>query len=178
MDDTIDVLVGLAALVIGGGAGYAAGRGWIPVSRPRGQARDEPHAAALDARPRVTATAAQDWARAEQGRPWESPGSGDPRSRQERDQLVGACVDLADRLRDRQPALLAALTRDLAAIGVTLRIADSEPFDAAVHNAVGTEPASDPGQHLLVAQTTRLGYLDHGVQVRVPDVIVYRWEES
>lgn len=188
MDDTIDVLVGLAALVIGGGVGYAAGRGWVPVSGPRGQARDEPHAAALDARPRVTATAAQDWARAEQGRPWESPRfvrekdgrepAGDPQSQQERDQLVGACVDLADRLRDRQPALLAALTRDLAAIGVTLRIADSEPFDAAVHNAVGTEPASDPGQHLLVAETTRLGYLDHGVQVRVPDVIVYRWEES
>jgi hypothetical protein len=191
MDDTIDVLVGLAALVIGGGVGFAAGRGWVPVSRSRDEAREEEReearALSFGGRPRVSAAAAQDWARAEQGRPWESPPfvrdeegepAGDPQSDQERDQLVGACVDLADRLRDRQPALFTALTRDLAAIGVTVQIADGEPFDAAAHNAVGTAPASDPGQHLLVAETTRLGYLDHGVQVRVPDVIVYRWQES
>jgi hypothetical protein len=188
MDDAIDVLVGLAALVIGGGVGYAAGRGWVPVSRPRNEEQDEPGALAFGGSPRMAAAAAQDWARAEQGRPWESPllvrdeekrePEQDRQSEQERTRLVGACVDLADRLRDRQPALYAALTRELAAIGVTVRIADAEPFDAAEHNAVGTEPAPDPGQHLRVAETTRLGYLDHGVQVRVPDVIVYRWEES
>jgi hypothetical protein len=166
MDEAIDVLVGLAALVVGGGVGFAAGRGWVPVSKRRGEKS-----------PRVAAGVEQDWARAEQGRPWESPPDGDGQPLQERDRLVGSCVDLADRLRDRQPALYKALTRDLEAIGVTVRIADSEPFDATRHNAVGTEPASDPGQHLLVAETTRLGYLDHGVQVRVPDVIVYRWEE-
>jgi len=185
MDDAVEVLVGLAALVIGGVGGYAAGRGWVPGSKPRDDERDDRPASTFGVGPRVAMAAAQDWGRAERGRPWESAGSvwdeqeqQDRRSGAERDRLVGACVDLADRLRDRQPALYAALTRDLEAIGVTVQIPDSEPFDAAAHNAVGTESATDPSQHLRVAETMRLGYLDHGVQVRVPDVIVYRWQEA
>jgi len=182
------VLVGLAALVIGGVGGYAAGRGWVPLSRPRHDEQDSPPPTWSGGAPRAAASPTQDWARAERGRPWEPAGSAqeddgqdagaDSRHEQERARLVGACADLADRLRDRQPALYAALTRELEAVGVTVQSPDSEAFDAASHNAVGTEPATDPGQDLRVAETTRLGYLDHGVQVRVPDVIVYRWQES
>jgi hypothetical protein len=96
----------------------------------------------------------------------------------ERAQLVAACADLADRLRDRQPALYAVLTRDLAGVGVRLRLADGEPFDAARHNPVGTEPTLDPAADLLVAETVRAGYLDHGSVARVPEVIVYRCRED
>lgn len=93
----------------------------------------------------------------------------------ERARLVEACADLADRLRDHQPALYAVLRKDLEGVGVSVQLADGETLDTARHNPVGTEPTSDPGQHLSVAATMRLGYLDHGVVVRQPDVIVYRF---
>jgi molecular chaperone GrpE (heat shock protein) len=70
------------------------------------------------------------------------------------------------------------LTRDLAAVGITVKLADGEPFDAERHNPVGTEPTSDPESDLRVAATVRLGYLDHGAVVRTPDVIVYRCTED
>jgi len=66
------------------------------------------------------------------------------------------------------------LTRDLAAVGVTVEFADGELFDAVRHNPVGTEPTTDPAADLRVASTVRLGYTDHGSVVRTPDVIVYR----
>lgn len=180
----MDGWVGLAALVIGGAGGYAAGRGWGPLNRPRRGDGGDLAAAGAD----PAGSPAQDWAHAERGRPWESAGAAQDaevrgtaavdRCERERAKLIGACADLADRLRDRQPALYAVLTRELGSIGVTMQSPDSEPFDAASHNAVGTEPATDQAQDLRVAETTRLGYLDHGAQVRVPDVIVYRWQES
>ena len=92
----------------------------------------------------------------------------------ERAQLVESCVDLADRLRDHQPALYTVLTRDLAAVGVTFRVPDGEPFDDRRHQAVGTEPTGDPAADMRVATTVRAGYTDHGTEVRVPDVIIYR----
>jgi molecular chaperone GrpE (heat shock protein) len=91
---------------------------------------------------------------------------------------VDSCADLADRLRDRQPALYTVLTRSLAAVEVSLELADGEPFDAARHNPVGTEPTSDPRADQRVAETIRLGVLDHGSLVRVPKVIVYRYLED
>jgi hypothetical protein len=96
----------------------------------------------------------------------------------ERARLVASCADLADRLRDRQPALYAKLTRDLAAVGVTVETADGERFDAERHNPVGTEPTAEPTDDLRVATTVRVGYSDHGVVVRSPDVIVYRASED
>jgi hypothetical protein len=102
-----------------------------------------------------------------------APGDADERAR-----LVLSCADLADRLRDRQPALYSVLTRDLVAVGVSVQLADGEPFDAERHNPVGTEPTSDPGADLRVAETVRLGVLDHGSLIRVPDVIVYRCLEG
>jgi hypothetical protein len=164
----IEAAVGVAALLVGAAGGYAAGRGWIPLGAGRETAPGAPGAAAAD-----------DWAAAEQGRPWASDESAPAdEAARERDRLVGACADLADRLRDRQQALYTVLTRDLAAIGVELEAPDGEPFDAGRHNAVGTEPAPGKEQDLLIAQTTRLGYRHREVQVRVPDVIVYRWKES
>jgi len=92
----------------------------------------------------------------------------------ERALLAEACADIADRLRDQQPALYGVLTRNLEEAGITMNSPNGEPFDARRHNPVGTEPTSDPASDLHVAATTRLGYLDHGQLIRSPDVIVYR----
>jgi hypothetical protein len=110
--------------------------------------------------------------------PGDQPAPDGPGGAAERARLVVTCADLADRLRDRQPALYTTLTRELAAVGVTVRLADGEPFDAEQHNPVGTESTRDPGADLRVAETVRVGVVDHGSLVRVPDVIVYRCLED
>jgi molecular chaperone GrpE len=164
----LPIVVGLAALALG----------YLLASRTRTAARAsaQPVTNPQD----LAAAAAADWARAEQGRPWLNQDHhsertrGDSESTAERARLVASCADLADRLRDHQPALYMVLTRDLAAVGVTMEAADGEPFDERRHNPVGTEPTSDPAADLRVAATVRLGYLDHGSVVRTPDVIVYK----
>jgi len=55
-----------------------------------------------------------------------------------------------------------------------MQLPDGEFFSADRHNPVGIEKTTNPSEDLRVATTTRLGYLDHGVTVRVPDVIIYR----
>ncbi len=164
----LPVVVGLCTLAVG----YAAGR------RPRPFGMKEPQRPETGSPlPDLAAAAAADWARAEQGRPWgDQPerSHGDSQPAAERARLVASCADLADRLRDRQPALYTALTRDLAAVGVAVELADGELFEAVRHNPVGTEPTADPAADLRVATTLRLGYADHGSVVRAPDVIVYR----
>ena len=175
----LPVVVGLCALAVG----YAVGRRlWFGGKQQQRPVMGSP-------RPDLAAAAAADWARAEQGRSWnEQPGwsRGGSQSAQsaqsavstqsvaERARLVASCADLADRLRDRQPALYTVLTRDLAAVGITVELADGELFDEGRHNPVGTEPTSDPAADLRVAATVRIGYADHGSVVRNPDVIVYR----
>jgi hypothetical protein len=122
--------------------------------------------------PDIAGTARADWDRAS--------GNGTGRSKAEsaviaeRARLVESCADLADRLREHQPALYTVLTRDLAAVGVTFRIPDGEPFDSQGHRAVDSEATSDQAADMRVAATVRAGYADHGTVVRVPDVIIYR----
>jgi hypothetical protein len=164
----LPIVVGVVALALG----------YLLASRTRTSARAS--AQPVPAPQDLAAVAAADWARAEQGRPWlnqdhhSERARGDSESTAERARLVASCADLADRLRDHQPALYTVLTRDLAAVGVTMEVADGEPFDARRHNPVGTEPTSDPAADLRVALTVRLGYVDHGSVVRTPDVIVYK----
>lgn len=191
----------LGGLVVGGVGGMALARSLpgvvrqaAPAARDGGGVGGEPEE--LD----LAAVAADSWARAERGRSWQTSeqrgasargagageeggmveragaGGGDPAV--ERARLVQACADLADRLRDRQPGLYAVLARDLEAVGVSMQLADGEPFDVVRHNPVGTEATSDPGRHLRIASTMRVGYFDHGEEVRAPDVIVYRCEEA
>lgn len=154
----VAVVAGLAALLLG----FAIGR----MPRPFGMKRADPPV-------RTGQLPAH-----EEDRHQPPAGPDTPGSVAERARLVAACADIADRLRDRQPALYNTLTRELAAVGVTVRLADGEPFDAERHNPVGTEPTSDPGADLRVAETVRLGLLDHGSLVRIPDVIVYRCMED
>jgi hypothetical protein len=156
---TVTLLVALAALVVGLVAGTVVTL-WRTRRSPR---RYEP------AIPRPSAPVAS---------PPVPPARADPpvlgTAQAERARLVEACAELADRLRDHQPGLFTVLSRDLKAVGITMQVPDGEYFSADRHNPVGIEKTNNPGDNMRVAATTRLGYLDHGVPVRVPDVIVYR----
>jgi len=166
------IVVGLAALL----AGYAIGRKYGMSRRSSSLALP-----AGNARPGL-GQVEQDWERVasirEQRRqppiPYPQPVPEDSASVTERAKLVASCADLADRLRERQPGLYAVLTRDLEAVGVTVKLADGETFDPQRHNSVDIELTSDPAANLRVATTVKIGYLDHGSVVRNPDVIVYR----
>jgi hypothetical protein len=161
---TVAIVVAVVALAVGAVAGVIAASVWRSRSprlsaqatapRPPAQAATESYAPPLATTTTTTTTSAQ----------------------AERARLVAAYADLADRLRDHQPGLFTVVTRELQAVGVSMQLPDGELFSADRHNAVGTEKTSNPSDDLRVAATTRLGYLDHGVTVRVPDVIVFRWD--
>ena len=165
------IIAGLAGLIVGAAGGYATCRRGVvaaPVHDRQSwqSAGSVPRAADCDP-PQASATAGPQKAATAEDR-------GGKQVRADRERLVEVCADLADRLRDRQPALYKALARDLRSVGVTVEAPDGEPFDAARHHAVGTEPAPDASRHLTIAETMRLGYTDRDAQVRPPEVIVYR----
>jgi hypothetical protein len=161
---TVTILVAAVALAVGAVAGVIAASGWrsrtprlsarATAPRPPAQAATASSAPPLANTTTTTTTSAQ----------------------AERARLIEAYADLADRLRDHQPGLFTVVTRELQAVGVSMQLPDGELFSADRHNAVGTEKTSNPSDDLRVAATTRLGYLDHGVTIRVPDVIVFRWD--
>lgn len=164
------ILTGLAGLIVGAAGGYTARRRGIATARahdeqPWQSAGSIPQAADLDPRQASAAAGLQEAA---------AEGQGGEQTRVDRERLVEVCADLADRLRDRQPAIYKALARDLQSVGVTVEAPDGEPFDGARHHAVGAEPAPDASKHLTIAETMRLGYTDRDRQVRPPEVIVYR----
>ncbi|WFE29282.1 nucleotide exchange factor GrpE [Solwaraspora sp. WMMD791] len=103
-------------------------------------------------------------------------GAGEPAGGADTDrtELVRICIDLADRLRDQEPALWQRLTDRLSDAGVQTVLADGERFDPQVHEAVGQVPTDDPAAHLLVASTEFAGYRDGGAWLRRPEVVVYR----
>jgi hypothetical protein len=166
---TVTLLIALAALVVGVVAGTVVTL-WRSRRSPLRYEPDIPRQPAPVASPRPPTPARADPAatlvRAD------PPGLATAQA--ERARLVEACAELADRLRDHQPGLFTVLSRDLKAVGITMQVPDGEYFSADRHNPVGIEKTSDPDDNMRVAATTRLGYTDHGVTVRVPDVIVYR----
>lgn len=185
-----EILIGVAGLAAGSATGYMAAQRGLLLPGLGGNANagrpEQPAPPSLAGT--FSATAAEDWAAAERGRAWGNqrsvPGkpvarpAADPQPGKDRDRLVQVSVDLADRLRDRQPALYKSLRRDLESVGVEVLAPDGERFDPQRHNAVGTEPAAEPRQHLVIAETMRLGYADRGTEVRAPDVIVYRADQA
>ncbi|MFC0863377.1 nucleotide exchange factor GrpE [Sphaerimonospora cavernae] len=88
-------------------------------------------------------------------------------------ELIGICIDIANRLRDDNPALWERLNERLAKVGVDAVVPDGEPFDPEVYDAVDRQPTDDPARHLTVASTLFAGYSDRGTWVRRPEVIVY-----
>jgi len=97
------------------------------------------------------------------------------RAASDRAHLLAVCMDLADRLRDGQPALFDRLNAGLGEIGVRVVMPDGEPFDEEGHEAVGREHTDDPGKDMTVAGTEFAGYVDaDGTVLRRPRVHVYR----
>ncbi|MCK9931770.1 nucleotide exchange factor GrpE [Frankia sp. Mgl5] len=96
----------------------------------------------------------------------------------DREALVGACIELSDRLRDANPALWRRLCRGLAVVGVDAVVVDGQRFDPEVHDAVGREITTDAARHLTVASTEFCGFTDRGRLLRRPEVVVYRMEET
>ena len=103
---------------------------------------------------------------------------GGPPEAADRQTLVGWCIDVADRLQDREPALAARLRRGLAEIGIETYEPDGEPFDAVRFEAVATEATGVADQDRTVATTRVLGYTDRDVVLRRPEVVVYRLERA
>ncbi|OHV21303.1 nucleotide exchange factor GrpE [Parafrankia soli] len=96
----------------------------------------------------------------------------------DREALVGACIELSDRLRDANPALWRRLCRGLAVVGVEAVVVDGQRFDPEAHDAVGREITTDTARHLTVASTEFCGFTDRGRLLRRPEVVVYRMEEA
>ncbi|WP_169950697.1 nucleotide exchange factor GrpE [Microbispora sp. H11081] len=95
-----------------------------------------------------------------------------------RDDLVQACVRYRDQLHTRYPQLAGHLLNALRASGVREVLADGQPFDGRLHEAVDVVPTDEPWLENTVASTERCGYVDGDHVVRVPRVIVYRLRQA
>jgi hypothetical protein len=101
---------------------------------------------------------------------------GTRRAREERAVLVDLCVELEDLL--PQPALREKVHRALAKVGVTASEPVGDIFDPEHHCSVGSMPTGDPELHDHVASVERCGFNDHGRELRIPDVIVWRYDAT
>lgn len=92
-------------------------------------------------------------------------------------QAAGQKTELARSLAELLPSMPDALAwqaeKALAEVGVRRVVPDGEPFDTALHYAVGTEPAPGTGRENTVARTVRAGYSDQGKILVYPKVVVY-----
>jgi hypothetical protein len=70
-------------------------------------------------------------------------------------------------------ALIWQAEKALAEVGVRRVVPDGEPFDAAAHYAVGTEPVPSDGRENAIARTVRPGYSDDEEILVYPKVVVY-----
>ncbi len=95
-----------------------------------------------------------------------------------RAELVHAAIRFRDQLAERYPQLAAVLGDALRRSGVTELRAEGERFDVTRHDAVGTVSAPAADHHDRVAQTVRLGYADAEGVVRLPQVVVGRFEST
>ncbi len=84
---------------------------------------------------------------------------------------------LARRLAELLPSLPEAVVwqaeKALAEVGVRTVVPDGEPFDPAVHYAVGTEAVPAHGAENTIARTVRPGYSDDESILVYPKVVVY-----
>lgn len=92
----------------------------------------------------------------------------------ERERLVQVLIDVGDQL--DSVALAAWVTQALGEVGVTEVVADGERFDPARHQALDQVVTPDPAADGLVAQTPKRGFVDRGRIVRLPQVLVYRYQ--
>jgi hypothetical protein len=94
----------------------------------------------------------------------------------DRSALVRAVIDLRDVVQSE--AVREQLGEALERVGIAEVRVDGQPFDPHRHHAVDRTGTSDAFQHNVVAVTERPGYRDRGVELRAPEVVVYRFERS
>ena len=92
------------------------------------------------------------------------------RSAQQKTMLARSVAEL---LPSMPEALVWQAEKALAEAGVRAIVPDGEPFDAAVHYAVGTEPVPRGGRENTIARTVRPGYADDENILVYPKVVVY-----
>lgn len=93
----------------------------------------------------------------------------------ERAMLIDGLVDLDQTWGDRFESLREKIRRTLAQVGVDAIIpAAGEPFDAAEHESVGAESTTAEHLHETIVSADAAGYVDRGIVVRQPQVVVYR----
>lgn len=101
----------------------------------------------------------------------------DQQGREERDRLVLALLDIGDLVSSE--AVRSQITTELGRVGVTPRLVPAgTPFDPGHHRGVGSAPAADPGQDGTVAACDRPGWSDGARIIRLPEVVVHRWEPT
>lgn len=96
----------------------------------------------------------------------------DPVTIEERRTLADACIEVRDLVSN--DALRERLGTALGQVGIAEVDPSGLPFDPRRHRAAETVPTTDDARHNVVASTARVGYVDHGRQVRKPDVVVYK----
>lgn len=95
------------------------------------------------------------------------------RLRREADQKKALARRLAELMPGMPEALAWQAQNALAEAGVRAMVPDGEPFDAAVHHAVGTEPVPRGSRANIIARTVRPGYADDETILVYPKVVVY-----
>jgi len=95
------------------------------------------------------------------------------RLRDSSQQKTALARNLAELVPSMPEALVWQAEQALAEVGVRQIVPDGEPFDAAVHHAVGTEPVPRGGRENTVSRTIRPGYADDTGILVFPKVIVY-----
>ncbi len=88
-------------------------------------------------------------------------------------QRAALARNVAELLSSMPEALYWQVERALAEAGVRAIVPDGQPFDPAVHHAVGTEPVAGGARENTIARTVRPGYADDDSILVYPKVVVY-----
>lgn len=161
--------IGLVGLVLGAAAGTALtrkGSAPTPTGGPAPQPVHAPSTPAPVAPAPVPATPAGDPAVVEAR----------DRAVEQRALLVQTIIDVGDQVSSE--AVRAQLAESLQRVGVVPQRVDAgTPFDPHRHRGVQAVPAANPAANGTVAACDRPGWVDGERTIRLPEVVVYRWED-
>lgn len=94
----------------------------------------------------------------------------------DREVLVRACIDVADQV--ASDGMRERLVAALVDAGVVPDAPVGQRFDPARHEAAGLVPTTESSLHNTIAVIERPGWVDRGRRLRLPRVLVHRFEAS
>jgi hypothetical protein len=159
--------IGLVGLVLGAAAGTALTRRGSAPAPAGGPAPQPVHAPSTPA-PVAPAPAT----------PAGDPAVAEARDRavEQRALLVQTIIDVGDQVSSE--AVRAQLAESLQRVGVVPHRVDAgTPFDPHRHRGVQAVPAATAEANGTVAACDRPGWVDGEHTIRLPEVVVYRWED-